>query len=82
MIQPEFVQLTGIFVQDPETKGFTAFFAQFPNIIAEGSNEEEATKNLMHTLKVVFEHQKNEELKDGCHSKDHIVTKSFNLALA
>lgn len=52
-------QLTGIFVQDPNDKGFTAFFAQLPNIIAEGDTEEEATRNLFQTVQTVFEHQQN-----------------------
>ncbi len=80
----ETLPLTGIFVQDPSSKGFTAFFAQLPNIIAEGDTEEEATKNLIHAVKVVFEHQKNQELNKGsdCNMDNNVITKSFNLALA
>jgi len=70
-------QLTGIFVQDPIDKGFTAFFAQLPNIIAEGDTEEEATKNLIQTVQTVFEHQQN----NGFH-QPNVRTKQFNLSIA
>jgi hypothetical protein len=33
------IELTGVFVQDTKSLGFTAFFAQLPNIIAEGESE-------------------------------------------
>ncbi len=77
-------QLTGVFVQDPGTKRFTAFFAQLPNIIAEGDTEEEATENLIHTVQTVFEHQKNIELQKntGNIPQSNIITKPFNLAFA
>ncbi|MEX6688872.1 hypothetical protein QTN47_15295 [Danxiaibacter flavus] len=81
MITEKF-QLTGVFVQDPETKGFTAFFAQLPNIIAEGDTEEEATHNLIHTVQAVFEHQKNIELQSACASQSNVITKPFNLSFA
>ena len=71
------LQLTGIFVQDPHDKGFTAFFAQLPNIIAEGDNEEDATKNLMQTVQTVFEHQKNNDFHQA-----NVITKQFNFSIA
>jgi len=71
------LQLTGVFVQDPLDKGFTAFFAQLPNIIAEGDNEEEATKNLLQTVQTVFEHQKNNGFVQS-----NVITKQFNLSIA
>lgn len=74
-------QLTGVFVQDPESKGFTAFFAQLPNIIAEGDTEEDATKNLIHTVQVVFEHQKDIQVKT-CVPDRTVITKPFNLSFA
>ena len=74
---PNTLQLTGIFVQDPQDKGFTAFFAQLPNIIAEGDNEEDATKNLIQTVQTVFEHQKN----NGS-LQSNVITKQFNLSIA
>ena len=71
------IELTGIFVKDPNDNGYTAFFAQLPNIIAEGDTENEATENLIHTVQTVFQHQKNMEIK-----QDHVITKQFNLSLS
>ena len=53
------ISLTAILVQ--EDSGFTAFFAQVPNIIAEGKDEEAAMKNLFELVQKVFEHQSQEE---------------------
>lgn len=55
------IRLDAVFVEDPESKKFTAFFAQFPNIVAEGNNTEDATANLFKLMNTVFEHQKQEE---------------------
>lgn len=78
------LQLTGVFVQDPANNGFTAFFSQLPNIIAEGDTEEEATQNLIQTLQSVFEHQKNIGYRQsiGCKEEGSVITKPFNLSFA
>lgn len=47
MKSPNTFNLTAIFVKDTTTHGFTGFFAQFPNIVAEGSSEDETLKNLI-----------------------------------
>lgn len=74
-------QLTGVFVKDSESSGFTAFFAQLPNIIAEGDTEEDATKNLIHTVQAVFEHQKEVQI-NSCTPENKVITKPFNLSFA
>lgn len=77
------LELTGVFVQDPESKGYTAFFAQLPNIIAEGDTQEAAVENLINTVRVVFEHQKNAEFKQEQTCRNtNITTKHYNLAFA
>jgi predicted RNase H-like HicB family nuclease len=75
------IQLTGVFVQDPLSKGFTAFFAQFPNIIAEGDTEDEATHNLIETVTTVFEHQKNNDAGQRTNTQK-VITKPFELAFS
>lgn len=77
------IELTGVFVQDAKGEGYTAFFAQLPNIIAEGDTEEDAAQNLINAVKAVFEHQKNEEIQqpNNC-SGSMVKTKPFNLAFA
>ncbi len=73
------IELTAVFVTDSQ-KGFTAFFAQVPHIIAEGKTIEEATLNLFHTLKIAFRHEKTEKFEGGdrCMNTE-VITKSFNL---
>lgn len=74
------ISLTGILVQD-KNKGYTAFFAQFPHIIAEGDTEEEATKNLFSLVKDVFEFNKKQEV-DQVFGMESVHTRSFELATA
>lgn len=74
------IELTAVFVADPK-KGFTAFFAQLPNILAEGNTEEEASRNLFDTFKKVFEYQKIKEIEGGDRCMNtHVTTKNFNLS--
>ena len=55
------LSFNAILVQDKNSKGFTAYFKQFPNIIAEGSNENEALTNLFNALHDVFKHKNDSE---------------------
>jgi len=73
------VSITGVLIQDPASKAYTAYFAEMPDVIAEGRNEEEATKNLFEAFQSVLDFRKeesHEEEEDG-----NIFTRSFNLAL-
>ena len=78
--------VTVIFVKDEIDNGYTAFFAQFPNIISEGKDENEATDNLFKLVKEVFEHQKNEEIKlaknQHMSNPSSVNTRSFDLSIA
>ena len=80
MRQQNKISLTAIFVE--EKNGYTAFFAQFPNIIAEGDNKDEATENLFKLIGNVFDHLKREELKatETGAGKMNVTTESFELA--
>jgi len=49
--------LTIIMVQDPDSGGYTAYFKQFPDIIAEGDTEEDAELNLLNAVHDVFQYQ-------------------------
>jgi predicted RNase H-like HicB family nuclease len=46
------LQLNGIFIKDPDTGHYTTFFAEIPNVIAEGKTEKEALKNLISLMKI------------------------------
>lgn len=43
------MSLTALFIEDPED-GFTGFFKEFPNAVAEGDSEEEVKTNLFKAL--------------------------------
>ena len=51
--------LTFILVKDEITKGFTAFFAEVPNVIAEGDDEQEAKLYLLILMVDVLKHEKS-----------------------
>jgi hypothetical protein len=48
------IPLNAVLVQDPKIGGFTAYFKQFPDIIAEGDTDDEAMKNLTDAVYDVF----------------------------
>ena len=55
---------TCVMVEDPKLGGYTAFFKQIPNIIAEGESSDEAFENLMNALHDVFQYQKDKEVEN------------------
>lgn len=75
------IELTAVLVAGIK-KGFTAFFAQVPYIIAEGKTKEEATVNLFHTLKLAFKHEKAETFEEGdrCMNTE-VVTQTYKLGI-
>lgn len=52
--------ITSILIQDPDDNGFTSYFAEFPEVIAEGDTEDEAKKNLIEALIVMLEIKRSE----------------------
>ena len=54
------LKLTGVLIGDEET-GYTAYFIQIPNVIAEGDTQEEAKQNLMDLLSFHFENTVEEK---------------------
>jgi len=51
------INMTVIMVEDPKVGGFTAFFKQLPNIVAEGENSDEALNNLLNAVNDVFSYK-------------------------
>lgn len=72
--------ITGILIQDPEDQGFTAYFAEFPEVIAEGNTEKEAKSNLIHALKVMLEIKRSEMPSDG-HNHGKVSSFAYPLDL-
>lgn len=53
-IEPGF-KLTGIMITDAENKGITAYFAEFPEVIAQGNDLAEAKANLLEAFGIMLE---------------------------
>lgn len=64
--------LTIILVQDPKIDGYTAYFKQFQDIIAEGDTEDEAERNLLNAVHDVFIYQSG--------IADESIDPSFNVS--
>ena len=45
-----------IYVKDPKLGGYTAYFRDFPNIVAQGETKKEAQENLWNTTHDVLKH--------------------------
>lgn len=59
------LKLHGIIIESQQG-GFTGYFSEFPEAIAEGETENEVQKNLFEALKEVLSYRRNEPLmKDG-----------------
>lgn len=75
------LQLTAILVEDPQG-GFTGYFAEIPEAIAEGETEAEVETNLFEALKIILDFRREESaastIPDGCAPK----TKKFNFEFA
>jgi len=74
------IPLTIIMVKDPNTGGFTAFFKQFPEIIAEGDSDKDVIKNLMNAVHDVFQF-KNQIKSEQTDNSSNIIERSVNFCL-
>lgn len=79
------IPITAIFIQDPKDKGYTGFFAEFPEAIAEGDTKEAVQKNLWEALNFMLKWRKEEIEEerlgfDG--SKGIVETETFQLEVA
>jgi predicted RNase H-like HicB family nuclease len=58
------INLTGILIKDSNDRGFTAYFAEFPEAIADGKTENEAESNLIDAFKIMLETRKHENSEE------------------
>jgi predicted RNase H-like HicB family nuclease len=72
------LRLNCVLIQDPSDGGYTAFFAEFPDVIAEGDNENEAQHNLMSTMMAASMH-KVQEMK--MNFKTNFITRPMDFEL-
>ena len=75
------INLTGILIQDKGAKGYTAYFAEFPEAIADGNTIEEAQANLLEAFKVVLETRRLESYTND-KSSGGIIQQNFEFELA
>lgn len=68
-----------VMIQDKEDGGYTAFFAEFPDVIAEGDSKEEVEKNLLQTMLAVSKH-KMQNIQSKLKA-DNVTTKPMNFEL-
>ena len=73
--------ITGILIQDPEDQGYTGYFAEFPEVIAEGTTPEEVKANLFDALKTMFE-IKRAEISSDAHAHGRVSSFDYPLQLA
>lgn len=74
------LQLTAVIIEDPEG-GFTGYFAEFPEAIAEGETEDELEENLLEAFKSVLDYRR-EENENSSSKGISKKTKMFNLEVA
>jgi predicted RNase H-like HicB family nuclease len=75
------IELTTVLVEDKKTGHYSAFFAQFPEAIAYGRNEDEAEINLYDIFAVMLRDKKNEVLRK-VEGEEGYKSKQINLATA
>lgn len=77
------LSITGLFIQDPDDKGYTGFFNELPEAVAEGDTIEEAVENLFLSLQAILE-AKKEIIKEELLLQDEkgTIAKTFEFELA
>lgn len=55
------LNLTAIFLPDNKGRGYTGYFAEFPDLIAQGSTREDVELNLISSLKDILAFNKAQE---------------------
>ncbi|HUN04612.1 MAG TPA: type II toxin-antitoxin system HicB family antitoxin [Niabella sp.] len=75
------ISLTGIIIKDNENKGYTAYFAEFPEAIADGKEISDAETNLIEAFKVMLETRKLESYPDD-KANGGIIQQNFEFELA
>lgn len=74
------LKLTGIIVPDERTGLYSAFFAEFPEAIAQGESVEDAQKNLQELFVVMLQDKKGEAI--NYLPNDKYITRELNMVQA
>lgn len=73
--------LTGILIKDETDRGYTAYFAEFPEAIADGSTINDAHTNLINAFKVMLETRRLESYPSD-KAVGGIIQQNFEFELA
>jgi|GEM_PF-3849219 predicted RNase H-like HicB family nuclease len=75
--------LKAYFVEDPVCKGYTGFFAEFPQAVAEGKTQEEVEENLFKALFFMLKFNREDMQLEMVqyHEKKNVTEKVYNLQL-
>lgn len=73
------ISITGVLIQDEATGGYTSYFAEFPEVIAEGDNRDAAVNNLFDALLIMLQYRKSESHEEMVEGK--VLTESFQLSV-
>lgn len=73
--------LTGILIKDKGERGFTAYFAEFPEAIADGDTVNEAQQNLLDSFKLMLDTRRLESYNED-KLVGGIIQQNFEFELA
>ncbi len=74
------ISFTSVFIAEPKGRGYTGYFAEFPDLTAQGKTKEEVEENLISSLKDVLQFNKEKEnFISNIYAKE---TRNVNLVLA
>jgi len=73
------INLTGVIIPDETVGGYTGYFAEIPEVIAEGNTMDELRENLLQALITVWDVKKEQYLEN---QDLGIQTEDFNLEVA
>lgn len=76
MQNPKHLKLHGIIIQSQQG-GYTGYFSEFPEAVAEGETEDEVQKNLFEALREVLSYRRSQPTKKAGESSFE-----FNLEIA
>jgi predicted RNase H-like HicB family nuclease len=62
MIHENQLQLTAVFQEDKKGRGFSGYFAEFPELMAQGKTKLEVEQKLLSSLKDMLEYKKGQSL--------------------
>lgn len=76
------IELTGIFVKDPDNN-FTGFFSEFPEAVSQGDSLEEAEKRLFEVLPDILDLKKKmyeEDINEG--QNENVFRKAYSFEVS